>query len=100
MLFSKGSIFRKSHVLPHPKTIGPRPVSQSVVPTPQPCAVLPLWHWRELLRVLKKGSNPQEEKSDLHEEKNPQEEKNEPAGRKSEPAGREKEPTGREKQTA
>ena len=31
---------------------------------------------RELLRVLKKGSNPQEEKSDLHEEKkNPQEEK-------------------------
>ena len=49
--------------------------------------------WRELLRVLKKGSDPQEEKSDLHEEKknlheekkNPQEEKNEPAGRKSEP---------------
>ena len=37
---------------------------------------------RELLRVLKKGSDPQEEKSDLHEEKkNPQEEKNEPAGR-------------------
>ena len=31
---------------------------------------------RELLRVLKKGSNLQEEKSDLHEEKkNPQEEK-------------------------
>ena len=31
---------------------------------------------RKLLRVLKKGSNPQEEKSDLHEEKkNPQEEK-------------------------
>ena len=34
---------------------------------------------RELLRVLKKGSNPQEEKSDLHEEKkNPQEEKKNP----------------------
>ena len=48
---------------------------------------------RELLRVLKKGSNPQEEKSDLHEEKN------EPTGRKNEPAGREKEPTGREKRT-
>ena len=32
--------------------------------------------WRELLRVLKKGSDPQEEKSDLHEEKkNLQEEK-------------------------
>ena len=32
--------------------------------------------WRELLRVLKKGSKPQEEKSDLHKEKkNPQEEK-------------------------
>ena len=31
---------------------------------------------QELLRVLKKGSNPQEEKSDLYEEKkNPQEEK-------------------------
>ena len=31
---------------------------------------------RELLRVLKKGLNPQEEKSNLHEEKkNPQEEK-------------------------
>ena len=49
--------------------------------------------WRELLQVLKKGSDPHEEKSDLHEEKknlheekkNPQEEKNEPAGRKSEP---------------
>ena len=34
---------------------------------------------RELLRVLKKGLNPQEEKSDLHEEKiNPQEEKKNP----------------------
>ena len=39
---------------------------------------------RELLRVLKKGSNPQEEKSNLHEEKK------EPAGRKNKPAARKK----------
>ena len=41
---------------------------------------------RELLRVLKKGSNPQEEKSDLHEEKkNPQEEKKNPQEEKANP---------------
>ena len=40
--------------------------------------------WRELLRVLKKGSNPQEEKSDLQEEKkNPQEEKKNPQEEKT-----------------
>ena len=39
---------------------------------------------RELLRVLKKGSNPQEEKSDLHEEKkNLQEEKKNPQEEKT-----------------
>ena len=39
---------------------------------------------RELLRVLKKGSNPQQEKSDLHEEKkNPQEEKRNPQEEKN-----------------
>ena len=39
---------------------------------------------RELLRVLKKGSNPQEGKSDLHEEKkNPQEEKINPQEEKT-----------------
>ena len=42
--------------------------------------------WWELLRVLKKGSNPQEEKSDLHEEKkNPQEEKMNLQEEKNEP---------------
>ena len=44
----------------------------------------PFVGWRELLRVLKKGSNPQEEKSDLHKEKkNPQEEKTNPQEEKA-----------------
>ena len=44
-----------------------------------------LAYGRELLRVLKKGSNPQEEKSDLQEEKNPQEVKKNPQEEKKNP---------------